>query len=56
MLSAGFVAFELTRTLPLELVVDCGAKITLNDALCPGVSVNGAVMPEMLKPVPLTVT
>jgi len=55
MLKAGLVAFELTRTLPLELVVDCGAKVTLNEVLCPGVRVNGVVMPEMLKPVPPTV-
>jgi hypothetical protein len=55
MLRAGLVAFELTRTLPLELVVDFGAKVTLNEVLCPGVRVSGVVMPEMVKPVPLTV-
>ena len=43
-------------TLPLELPADVGAKVTLNVVLWPGVKVSGVVIPEMLKPVPATVT
>jgi hypothetical protein len=43
-------------TLPLELPADVGAKVTLNVVLWPGVKVRGVVIPEMLKPVPATVT
>ena len=51
----GFAAFDVTDTLPLKLPLDEGESVTLNDALCPGVNVSGALIPEMLKPVPLTV-
>ena len=54
-LSAGFEAFEAIATLPLKLPADCGAKVTLKDALCPGVKVTGVVIPEMLKPAPAAV-
>jgi len=53
-LSAGFDAFEAIATLPLKLPADWGVKVTLKDALCPGVKVTGVVIPEMLKPVPET--
>jgi hypothetical protein len=48
-------AFDVTEILPLKVFADGGVKMTLNDALCPGVSVNGVVIPDMLNPVPLTV-
>lgn len=54
-LSAGFVASESIITLPLELPADSGAKVTLNEALCPGVKVKGVVNPEMLKAAGATV-
>ena len=47
---------ESIMTLPLELPADVGAKVTLNVVLWPGVKVRGVVIPEMLKPVPATVT
>jgi len=55
MLKVGFDAFESIVTLPGKLPADLGAKVTVKDALCPGVRVSGADIPEMLKPVPLTV-
>src|ERR1700693_2967249 len=51
------VAFEAllaTETLPLALVPDCGAKVTLNVELWPGGTVMGRFMPLMLKPAPVT--
>jgi hypothetical protein len=54
-LRAGFVASESIMTLPLTLPADLGAKVTLKEALCPGVRINGVVSPEMLKPEPETV-
>jgi len=56
MLRAGSVASESIMTLPLALPADVGAKVTLNEVVWPGVKVSGVVMPEMLKPVPATVT
>jgi hypothetical protein len=50
----GFDAFEVIDILPLKLPADEGVSVTLNDALCPGVSVKGVVMPDKLNPVPLT--
>jgi hypothetical protein len=50
-----FVAFDVTVTLPLIVPVDCGAKVTVNEVVCPGVRVPG-VNPEMLKPAPLATT
>ena len=52
----GFEAFEVIETMPLKLPADCGAKLTLKDALCPGVNVTGIVIPETLNPVPLAAT
>jgi hypothetical protein len=54
-LSVGFEAFETIATFPLKLPAEGGVKITLKDALCPGVKVTGVVIPEMPKPVPVTV-
>ena len=51
----GFEAFELTVTVPTKLLAEVGVKVTVNDVLCPGVSVTGGVMPEMLNPAPATV-
>jgi len=50
-----FKAFDVTDTLPLKFPADCGANVTLNDVLCPGVRVTG-VNPETLNPVPLAAT
>ena len=47
------MAFEAIATLPLKLPEDCGAKLTLKDALCPGVRVRGVLNPEIVKPVPV---
>lgn len=55
-LRVGLDAVELIVRLPLALPVDGGAKVTLKVALCPAVSVIGAVMPVRLNPVPLTAT
>ena len=52
----GFEAFDVTETLPLEFPAECGVNVTLNDVLCPGVSVTGVAIPEMLNPVPLAAT
>jgi hypothetical protein len=54
--SVGLDAFEVMLTLPLTLAADCGANVTLKLALCPAVSVIGAVIPVKLKPVPLIPT
>jgi hypothetical protein len=51
----GFDAFEVMDTLPLTLPVVAGVSVTLNEALCPGAKISGALIPEMLNPVPLTV-
>ena len=51
----GFDAFEVTVTVPLNVPEDVGANVTVNDVLCPGVSVTGGVIPEMLNPVPAAV-
>ena len=49
-----FEALLAMETLPLALAPDCGAKVTLNVALWPGVNVTGRFMPLMLKPAPVT--
>jgi hypothetical protein len=54
MLRVGLEAFEVIATLPLKLPADCGANVTLKDALCPGVKITGVLNPEILKPVPAT--
>jgi hypothetical protein len=55
-LSIGFEAFEVIVMLPLALPADAGAKETVKLALCPAVSVTGAVIPLRLNPVPLIPT
>ena len=52
----GFEASDATDTLPLKLPADCAANVTLNDVLCPGISVTRVVIPETLNPVPLAAT
>ena len=52
----GFDAFDVTVTVPLNVPDEVGAKVTLNVVLCPGVSVTGGVIPEMLYPVPAVAT
>ena len=54
--SEEFEAFDVTVTLPLELVVDVGVNVTLNEVLAPAAKVTGVVIPETLKPVPLAAT
>ena len=54
--SVGLDAVEVMVTLPLALAADCGANVTVKLALCPAVSVTGAVMPVKLNPVPLIPT
>jgi hypothetical protein len=49
-------AFDEIAILPPKLPDDCGANVTLNDALCPGVKVRGVLRPEMPKPAPVTET
>lgn len=51
----GFEALEVIATFPLKLPVDCGAKLTEKDVVCPGASVSGVLMPETVKPAPLAV-
>ena len=55
MFRLGLEASDVMETLPLKLPADSGVRVTLNDALCPGVKVNGVLMPDMLNPVPLAV-
>ena len=50
----GFDAFDVMAILPLKLPADEGVSVTLNDALCPGVSVKGVVIPDKVNPIPLT--
>jgi hypothetical protein len=50
-----FDAFEVMVILPLKLFADGGVKVTLNDALCPGVNVSGVLIPDRPKPAPVTV-
>jgi hypothetical protein len=54
--SVGLDAFEVMVRLPLAFAADCGVKLTLKLALCPVVSVTGAVIPVKLNPVPLMPT
>jgi len=52
----GFDAFDVTVTVPLNVPVEVGAKVTVNVVLCPAVNVTGGVIPEMLNPVPAAAT
>lgn len=56
MVRVGLDAFEVMVRLPLAPAEDCGANVTLKLALCPAVSVRGAVIPVRLKPAPLIPT
>ena len=56
MVNVGLGAFEVMVTLPLAFAADCGVKVTLKLALCPAVSVTGAVIPLTVNPVPLIPT
>jgi len=56
MLSVGFDPFDVIVTAPLALPADAGVNVTLKVALCPDVSVTGAVIPLRLNPVPLIAT
>jgi hypothetical protein len=56
MVKVGLGAFEVMVTLPLAFAADCGVKVTLKLALCPAVSVTGAVIPLTVNPVPLIPT
>jgi hypothetical protein len=47
-----FDAFELTVSVPVNVVTVVGAKVTVNDVLCPAVNVTGVVIPEVVNPVP----
>ena len=46
-------AVEVRVTLPVTLPADAGVNETVKLALCPAVSVSGAVIPVKVKPVPL---
>ena len=52
----GFEAFDVTVTVPVNVPADAGANCTVKVVLCPGVSVTGGVIPEMLYPVPAAAT
>ena len=49
----GLEALEVMLTVPVALLAAVGVKVTLKVAVWPEVSVTGAVMPLMVKPVPL---
>ena len=56
MVRVGFEALEVMVRLPLALPADDGANDTLKVALCPAISVTGAVIPLKLNPEPLIAT
>jgi len=56
MVKVGLDAFEVMVTLPLALAADAGVRVTVKVALCPAVSVTGAVIPLKVNPVPLIPT
>jgi len=56
MVRVGLEALEVTVTEPVALPAAVGVNVTLKVALWPEVSVRGAVMPLMVKPVPLIAT
>lgn len=56
MVRVGFEALDVTVTLPLAPVADCGVNVTVKVLLWPAVSVSGAVIPLRLNPVPLIPT
>ena len=56
MAKLGFEAFDVTVTVPLNVVTLVGVKVTVNDVLCPGVKVTGVAIPETLNPSPDSAT
>jgi hypothetical protein len=54
--SVAFDAFEVRVIVPLALPAAGGVNVTLKLALCPAVSVTGAVIPLRLNPTPLIPT
>jgi hypothetical protein len=54
-LTTGFDASVVTATVPVEVPVDCGVKVTEKLFFCPGDRVVGKLRPVILKPCPLTV-
>jgi hypothetical protein len=52
----GLEAFEVMVTVPLALAAAAGVNVTVKVALCPAVSVTGAVIPLKVNPVPLIPT
>src|SRR5215469_7109006 len=56
MVRVGLEALEVTVTVPVALPAAVGVNVTLKVALWPAASVAGAVMPLMVKPVPLIAT
>ena len=56
MLRLGLDAVEVMVTAPVALPAAVGPNVTLKLALCPAVSVTGAVIPLKLNPVPLMAT
>ena len=53
--SVGLEALLLMESSKLSVPADCGAKTTLNGALCPAAKLSGRVRPLMLYPAPLKV-
>lgn len=51
----GVTPLLLMVMLPLLVPVDCGAKFTFTDLLCPAGRVRGRLRPLALKPVPVAV-
>jgi len=49
-------AFEVTVTIPLEVVADIGVNLTLKVVLCPAVKVKGVATLLRLNPLPLIPT
>ena len=56
MVRVGLEPLEVIVTLPVTLAADVGVNVTLKLALCPAVSVTGAVIPLSANPVPLMPT
>ena len=54
--SVGLEPFEVTVTFPVAAPAAVGVNVTVKLALCPAVSVTGAVMPLKVNPVPLIAT
>jgi hypothetical protein len=56
MVRVGLEASEVIVIVPLTLPAAAGVNVALKVALCPAVSVTGAVIPLRLNPVPLIPT